>query len=211
MKERPILFSTPMVQAILKGRKTQTRRIFKHGISGVEIASIGYTIFTPPEHISMRGKVKFEDDGYSYAEWFVKNRYGQGGDHLWVRECFGWNPGFPDGIAAYYRADPGHEYEDVRWKPSIHMPRIASRITLEVESVRVERLQDISRDDAISEGVYYSEHLQGYCTDDDGRNFHYSDPRISYAKLWCAINGPESWDENPWVWVVEFKRIEGGV
>ena len=189
MKERPILFSAPMVRALLDGSKTQTRRVVKPtpewiGQSGV---------------LSYRGRV-----GLPHALC----PYGQPGDRLWVRESWHQRGKFvfalPDSdkrswlgtreIA--YSADakrPGHDW---RSRPSSHMPRWASRITLEITGVRVERLQDISRGDAMVEGCPFPNMAA------------YNDPRKWYADLWESINGPGSWDANPWAWVVEFKRLE---
>jgi hypothetical protein len=231
IKERPILFSGPMVQAILTGRKTQTRRIIK----------------SPYEFL-------VEDDGCGGPVWpfypcYVTGEpecekipcpYGKPGERLWVRET--WADGSyrdPDwACCVAYRADnSGMNYlckegdepvcldtpcklrpEGVsRWRPSIFMPRWASRITLEVTDVRAERLQDISDVDAINEGVLMlgDDWLYGAFPD-------YADklratisgtkpplgpsPRMRYAKLWEQINGPDSWSANPWVWAVEFTR-----
>jgi hypothetical protein len=177
VKERPILFKDVMVRAILVGRKTQTRRIAKPR----------YDDKTPCDH------------WMAYAPDFIRRHcahgsegqtcpYGQPGDRLWVRETWAINP--DDGGAVYRATDPDWEVcECWTWRPSIHMPRWASRITLEITAVRVERLQGISLDDAKAEGVETTD---------------------QYAELWCRINGAESWYANPWVWVVAFKRVEGG-
>jgi hypothetical protein len=124
----------------------------------------------------------------------VKCPYGMPGDRLWVRETF-WT----DGDEVIYRSDPGAEKEldsaftGLNWKPSIHMPRWASRINLEVTGVRVERLCSISEADALAEGC---------CPfSDDFGSYH---ARVAFCQLWESIYGPESWDANPWVWVVEF-------
>ncbi len=221
MKERPILFSAPMVRAILAGQKTQTRRIFKAKNGGVW-----------PNKNDLPG-----------MRQILRNcPYGQPGDLLWVRETHAevLLPDIPSGrpvgprgrsgIPArpewpsyvVYRADgemPDVQWhhegdkQKVWWTPSIHMPRQSSRILLEIVSVRIEKVQDISPGDAIAEGVERS------VTGDGWRR--YSDPetesvglppcqypRHSYRSLWEHINGAASWDENPWVWVVEFKRIE---
>ena len=212
MKERPILFSAPMVRAILDGSKTQTRRVVK------------------PQPIEDRLHDHVERK-YGLFTWWAGNRtfsiqhqarcpYGQPGDRLWVREtwnvthhsqlapgeniaksaedCVRDNNGFMPSCAegVVYAADgvtshPVHG--KARWRPSIHMPRWASRILLEITDVRVERLQDISEADAISEGVQHST---------------LNDPRVEYRWLWESINGPDSWAANPWVWVIEFQRIE---
>ncbi len=190
MKERPILFSAPMVRAILNGSKTQTRRFIK-----------------PQPEV-------WDDDGVMYArikygrqthsgpgDYLIKDilpeygcPYGKPGDRLWVRETFAlWkNSDGQHGID--YRATPTCNVIDRGWKPSIHMPRNASRINLEITGVRVERLQDISKEDVMAEGFtdFMTEMHCGY--------------HQPYADLWEKINGAGSWSENPWVWVVEFKR-----
>ena len=190
MKERPILFSGPMVKAILDGSKTQTRRVVKR----LDVRSG----MPQPEMDSLLSLCP----------------YGKPGDRLWVRETFGIDD--EDGSVLYF-ADPdtaqAAEHARVcedrypRRRASIHMPRWASRILLEITDVRVERLCDISEDDARAEGIEYSERFKGYCV---GMAEHYNshDPRLSYASLWESINGPDSWAANPWVWVVEFRRIE---
>lgn len=185
MKGRPILFSAPMVRAILAGTKTQTRRVAK-GLA-LEWLSEGFT----PEFVA------------DYQNRLCP--YGQPGDRLWVRET--WALAFESAViphpeAVIYRADEGNADWGGRWKPSIHMPRWASRITLEIVSVRVERLQDISGTDCLAEGVgapVGSELSYGSVTDAWNKR--------EYARLWESINGPGSWDANPWVWVVEFKRV----
>lgn len=213
MKERPILFSAPMVRAILEGRKTQTRRVVKPG---------------PPDGLGMYaclGAWRYE--GVDYRANEVETcPYGVPGDRLWVRET--WQMVDPLEVpenrrgsrapftgcqgariipwVATYRADGelAHErYGDIVWKPSIHMPRWASRITLEITGVRVERLQDISEEDALAEGVHRFD-----WQDDNGECP--ATTREAFARLWASINGPDSWTANPWVWVVEFRRIGDG-
>ena len=110
-----------------------------------------------------------------------------------------------DHDAAVYRAGWDRSNGGFRWRPSIHMPRWASRITLEIVSVRAERLQDISEADALAEGVEIDE--SGHATRADG--IAVGGARTAYAELWESINGPGSWAANPWVWVVEFRRVEG--
>lgn len=201
MRERPILFSAPMVRALLAGTKTQTRRVVKPRRdldSGCELA--------PCE---LAGEVNAGD--YFNAAF-------KPGDRLWVRET--WAGPLIDSDAleeshdvrefesqrfCVYAADGGPRPEFIsdehgwcrRWTPSIHMPRWASRITLEVTGVRVERLQDISEADATAEGVS--------AIPDEMRR---ATPRCDFQALWQSINGPDSWDANPWVWIVEFRRIE---
>ncbi len=223
MKERPILFSAPMVRAILEGRKTKTRRVVKGVPEWCDRA--GYTCFTPDGYISFRGN--YEDKGP--CEKFIKCPYGKVGDQFWVRETFAittnvdrekeW-PSRPhknfdndDLASVIYRADgewewvddDGFRTEHSYWKPSIFMPRWASRIQLEITGTRVERLQDISEYDAIAEGV--GEHW--ICSDSMPDNPHLNhNPLSRFIDLWKSINGEQSWNQNPWVWVIEFKRIK---
>ena len=203
MKERPILFSGPMVRAILAGQKTQTRRV--------------------PHSRAFRVE--------SGAPMLCSCLYGAPGDRLWVRET--WNLFDPDrdGISAErfgpaapfvgssggespgpirwracYAADgplDHPEHGPARWKPSIHMPRWASRISMEIVSVRAERLQDITDDDIDDEGVTLeSARTLGASLADDARM------REWWAAGWDAINGKRApWASNPWVWRVEFKRL----
>ena len=182
-KERPILFSGPMVRAILEGRKTQTRRVVKFDPCPSSYAMVS--------HYDGLGNVVLTDGSY------LRCPYGQPGDRLWVRETWAhrrWMLGdaSPDPTTVY-RADSDDLRGCDRWRPSIHMPRWASRITLEVVSVRVERLQDISEEDAMAEGVALAENYRG-------RLAH-------FAGLWEQINDLGSWNANPWVWVVEFRKL----
>ena len=211
MKERPILFSAPMVRAILAGTKTQTRRVVKP--QPVELPDFN------------RGRMSYNVRGNVYRAWNPAVMdpscpYGQTGDRLWVRETFmdlrgtgvEHRPDPRGPLQRYaYAADhqPGSFGDEARksyglkWKPSIHMPRWASRITLEITGVRVERLQDISEADAQAEGCSLE------CmtpTGDDSGSAIYGPG--GYLALWESINGAGSWDVNPWVWVVEFKRVE---
>lgn len=181
MKERPILFSGPMVRAILAGKKTQTRRIVKpRWLPIVE------------ECLRVNGKWVFTTLGYD-----LTTPYGEPGDRLWVRETF--CPNWCDEVI--YKADGGSAVEagyerEPSWKPSIHMPRKASRILLALTGVRVERLQSISEKDAEAEGCGISER---YCK---------VEPRVHFSSVWEEINGLQSWLDNPWVWVLDFRRIE---
>lgn len=206
MKERPILFSGPMVRAILDGRKTQTRRIMKPQptYDGFWWSHKGY---------SCGGEKQFRDG----LPMFVGCPYGKVGDRLWVRETC-----CSDGWSVHYLADNDHRefgetrYDDViklhhysggfsRQVPSIHMPRWASRITLEITGVRVERLNEISEADAYSEGVNIP---SGQSFASNGNPELRNEARCAFQSLWNSINGPESWAANPFVWVIEFKRIE---
>ena len=213
MKERPILFSAPMVRAIPEGRKTQTRRVVKP------------QAITPS--LLTEGAWKDASTGKP-----VRCPYGQPGDRLWVREawsetdrddgtpviayraggCIAIGRDFPGGPDRLLHSIAWPDLPHVeKWCPSIHMPRWASRILLEIVSVRAEPLQDISEADCWAEGIEEVMHdfdelgqaqmakRLGCCIDD---------AKPLYAQLWQSINGAGSWDANPWVWVVEFKRAE---
>jgi hypothetical protein len=217
MRERPIIFSAPMVRAILEGRKTQTRRVVKpqppagHDFAGFTACStcradVGKAVWGAGDvRTVLREKHR------------VRCPYGQPGNRLWVRESLG----YCNEYGHFYAADrtflcsvfddeakqTGYSYEgDMGGAsvPSIHLPRRWSRITLEVTGVRVERLQDISNDDARAEGV-----LPAYA-DQCVSLGHPFNALPLFRELWGHINGPDSWDANPWVWVVEFRRIDTG-
>lgn len=209
-RERPILFSGAMVRAILAGRKNQTRRV-------VKLREFKPTD-TPGYDWIFRDRRALWND-YTSADLVASkhNPYGKPGDRLWVREtwrCFGGReyeyqrePG-----SIVFRADLDNVLGDgAGWRPSIFMPRWASRITLEVTGVRVERLHAITEEDARAEGVdscdgeYDAAEL---CRIAKMAGSSHEDARGWFAWLWCQINGAESWDANPWVWVVEFQRVE---
>lgn len=211
MAEKPIIFSGAMVRALLDGRKTQTRRVLK------------------PQPVKLpdfnRGSLSINVRRSVYQAWnphcpAVRCPYGQPGDRLWVRETFAYvspheYPAPFEECKIEYRADKPEakraggwdcepdDPEAIRWRPSIHMPRWASRITLEVTGVRVERLQDISEADARAEGAY----PPPAGTDDDGAHYDAGTFRDGFRALWESINGAGSWTANPWVWVIEFRRI----
>ena len=214
MKERPILMSTPMVQAILDGRKTQTRRIIKpmNGLQKTwldeklinkvphgELIKGGWQMHHPRADTFFQGVYVKHD---SPLGW-IRCPYGEIGDILWVRETWidlqktpvmGAGSEKYIGLKYWYRADNTREMEVAgRYKPSIFMPKAASRIKLEITDIRVERLNDISRPDIIAEGLQIALNSTGIGT---------------YAELWENINGEGSWDKNPWVWVIEFKKLK---
>lgn len=213
MTERPILFSAPMVRALLAGRKTQTRRVVKprHDWHVDEV---------PDERGVFRPWPIFE--AYVYAEpetVEVPCPYGSPGDRLWVKESIrrvAEPVGEERWCESEYIADGEPTEADVwPWKnralPSIHMPRGLSRLTLEVTAVRVERLQAISEEDAKAEGVkpFFEEHSsigpdQRITSGELAADAPF---RASFAVLWDTINEATSWAANPWVWVVEFKRV----
>lgn len=190
--ERPILFSTEMVQALLAGRKSQTRRILKP---------------QPPQQFSnFGGAIAFVTD--KTLNHTVLCPFGRPGNLLWVRENFCFADSFEDGkeVRTYsYKASPLTKLK-VKWKPSIHMPKDAARIWLKVTNVRVERLKDISKEDALAEGVFEIEKDEAY-KDYMKQAGSYAGPIGSFFSLWESINGIDSLLANPWVWVVEFEVI----
>ena len=223
MKERPILMSAPMVRAILEGHKTQTRRVVKPQPPEDGGRLIVEPIF--PTIIDRRGEEQPGAEIFGVTtedgEWCLRCSYGAPGDRLWVREAFGISY---DGSAipwtgadeqrdgeVIYRATFDEKPDEGRlpWKPSIHMPRWASRITLEITGVRVERLQDISSSDAIAEGIEKVDELNGtpLWRQYGKEPWNTVSPVESYRTLWEQINGAGSWEENPWAWVIEFKRV----
>jgi hypothetical protein len=219
MKERPILFSAPMVRSILANTKWQTRRVMKNPpVWSTEYQPAGW--FWNGTHPGEPTLSKWPDAG-AIGQEIAKHAvcpYGWPGDRLWVRETHApqpdcllswdrWMKGHGgEKPIVHYAADASDRAWVDKWRPSIHMPRWASRITLEVTGVRVERLQDISEADAMAEGIVRQS--DGGFGLADSSHYHYTDPRISYWSLWEAINGEGSVDANPWAWVVEFKRLE---
>lgn len=204
-KERPILFSTPMVEAEQAGRKTMTRRV-----RGLEyINKLPHRWRLSEEYfVDSKGRFcqKFFND--SIGSHIAKCPYGQPGDLLWVRET--WYPekyfnGLHENFFLKYKADFGPEPVDWNWKPSIFMPKAVARIWLRVVDVRVERLQEISEGDAIAEGIEsYRDLFMNYFPG----GFCNLTPIPSFHTLWQSINGEDSWDMNPWVWVVEFEQVD---
>ncbi len=210
--ERGMIFNGEMVRAILEDRKTQTRRIIQSAAKNMQ--ALGHEVITHRapgdkwygDHVySMRDRSGVWQD-FTNEEFLAKCPFGLTGDRIWVRETWAeagagapdlklYRANYPAHVPSHYENVP--PAEDVRWTPSIHMPRWASRILLEITNVRVERLNDINDTDAKSEGVL---------ADD------LSPARYVFGSLWQSIYGadnPQSWQANPWVWVIEFKRIEG--
>ncbi|MCU7962380.1 hypothetical protein L5M28_07285 [Shewanella sp. SW32] len=198
MKQRPIIFNTEMVQAILDGRKTQTRRA---------ITDKQLSLFKCAASI---GECHYLDDDINpksmgYYRQFCQ--FGEFGDQLYVREtwrlfnssdecgCSESPCSCPSNGTVLFKAS--HDNGDSKWKPSIHMPRSAARIILEVTDIRVERVQDISERDAWAEG------FDGYDDDVTGGKNGYSE----FCEAWQSIYGEQSWQSNPWVWVIEFRVI----
>ncbi|HCB1225691.1 TPA: hypothetical protein MYN71_002911 [Klebsiella variicola subsp. variicola] len=208
--ERGMIFNAEMVRAILDGRKTQTRRPIKWK----------QTRFTEIGEREDGSKWPWREDAEHAFDFWHPCPFGSVGDRIWVRETF-QGPLFDfDLMDSYckdstpfeksefcvYKADgvPAPEFYDADdelhccWRPSIHMPRWASRILLEITGVRVERLKSISDRDALREGCSTADMKSGDCVAD------------VFARLWASIYGSDSWNANPWVWVIEFKRVEGG-
>lgn len=211
VRERPILFSGPMIRAILDGKKTQTRRVIKP---------------QPPQPEQVRAKAGIDfalfqrDDapGIWYVEgpvWAVRQlmdppiptpswtcSYGEPGDRLWVREA--WQAYEPEGrpVEGPCFAASGHHplcrFEGHLWRPSIHMPRWASRLTLELTDVRVQQVQAISESDAYAEGIETGTVVQDFGMDH---------ARPAFRNLWDSLNAKRghSWESNPWVWALTFK------
>jgi hypothetical protein len=207
MKERPILFSGEMVRAILGGRKTQTRRVvdFKKIArqSGCTKGTLAYSnIF--------KSWAIFNGNGDAHV-CLVNCPYGVVGDRLWVRERWAWKSGklvSSNSVIQYY-ADGGDLVWDTKWRPSIHMRRWASRIMLEITGIRVERVKDITEEDARAEGIIDGGCLNCGNSEPCGCNEPSPDARDAFAWLWNSINEPRGygWDANPFVWVVEFGRV----
>ena len=213
IKERPILFKGEMVRAILDGRKTQTRRLLK--VQPLDVLPMNI----PDSWVTLEQR---EPEPHGRH---IKCRLGKVGDRLWVRETWQVDPA---GEWGYCYKATGHNtvcgWDSHLWRPSIFMPRKASRITLEIVNVRCERLQDISSDDAWAEGIEFeiidqSVSCRNYAVKDgwfnswgldDTPEFIYEPIETiairSYRSLWENINGAGSWDANPFVWAIEFKR-----
>ena len=203
-KYKPILFSTEMVQAIFEGRKKKTRRL--HGLDKINKNPNDWTFhnFSTDEKRTFAHFRKQENN--KTKSIFGISPY-QIGDILWVRESFAKPPIYAFGVKYIYKA--GFNESICGWKPSIHMPKEAARIFLEVTNVRVERLRDISEDDAIAEGIErvsiapFVHRFKNYLC-----NNKFIGPKESFKTLWMKINGEDSWNANPWVWVYEFKVVE---
>ena len=206
-----MIFNAEMVRALLSGRKTQTRRIIKPQPEATLSGSLSGKWLSRPLNGLLLPKIE---------DIAIHCPFGVVGDRIWVRETF-QGPLFDyDLMDSYckdptpfekpefcvYKADgvPAPEFYDADdelhccWRPSIHMPRWACRILLEITNVRVERLKSISDGDAIREGCSTADMMSGDCVAD------------VFARLWASIYGSDSWNANPWVWVIEFKRVEDG-
>lgn len=233
-KERPILFSAPMVRALLDGTKTQTRRVVTNphrNDYGFVLQDYGKGWWPYRSHDGESGcYLDRQKDGDYYSEASLRCPFGQSGDRLWVREAWQHHEGgavydAAGGVAdtfepeTIYRAS--HPNYPGPWRPSIHMPRWASRIDLEVTGVRVERLQDISEGDALAEGItsvrspeWDGAHWPKWRREFDAAKARGAKPPLGpspsevYRALWEDISSAKSWAANPWVWAVTFRRIK---
>lgn len=192
-KERGMIFNAEMVRAILSGQKTQTRRPVK---------------FPHIDRDAMCELSGNELAGELSAGNYRNSPFGAIGDRIWVRETWAEAGGNAPELQLYRASYPDHvpsryenlkPLEEIRWTPSIHMPRWASRILLEITNVRVERLKDISEEDAKAEGV-----------SPPARTITPPEAvyRVGFGELWRSIYGDENWEKNPWVWVIELKRVQ---
>lgn len=201
MAERPIIFSAESVKAILEDRKSQTRRVIKP---------------QPPDD----GKPLALYNGYpgvtpsGVANHVIGCPFGTVGDRLWVRETWGYTAKWPASLAKQQKAPPAYKADAPdgghTWFSPLFMPRWASRLTLELTAVRVERLQDITLKDALAEGYPDAKHWQSYDWSGDG-SYIANAPISYYQNLWQQLNGKKpgfAWQDNPFVFVLEFKRVE---
>lgn len=202
IREKGLIFNSEMVRAILDGRKTQTRRPIKWK----------QTRFTEIGEREDGSKWPWSEDAEHACDFWHPCPFGAVGDRIWVRET--WNK---YGGLLTYRAD--HDWIDdmrketvctAKWVPSIHMPRWASRILLEITDVRVERLNAISEEDARAEGIIDGGCLNCGEPEPCGCANPEPDATDAFAYLWQSIYGQENWNASPWVWVISFKRVEGG-
>lgn len=204
MKERGMIFNGEMVRALLSGRKTQTRRIIKD-------CTVGRDQISKFIQIEKKFIGCYPEDVPELIRECCP--YGIPGDRIWVREAFRVHSRATDVATLVYKASERNSWTEQthrvpvavcnkpatpeKWTPSLHMPRWASRILLEITDVRVERLKSISDRDALREGCSAADMKSGDCVAD------------VFARLWASIYGSDSWNANPWVWVIEFKRVEG--
>ncbi len=197
-----MIFNAEMVRALLDGRKTQTRRPIKWK----------QTRFTEIGEREDGSKWPWSEDAEHACVFWHPCPFGAVGDRIWVREAFRVHSRATDVATLVYKASERNSWTEQtrrvpvavcnkpatpeKWTPSLHMPRWASRILLEITGVRVERLRSMSQDDARAEGVIAASGPM--------------EAGLAFRELWDSIYGEESWKANPWVWVIEFKRVEGG-
>lgn len=240
-KEVPILFSTEMIQAYKEGRKTQTRRIVKtdtpfpfHDYDFAGGNEVGYSGFTPKGFVEVRGYSISEYGKREFSPFVIKPKYGENGHRLWFRETFKVVNGKP-----IYKADleeGENPYPNIKWKPSIFMPRKYSRFNPLITKVRIDRLLNISEEDAIAEGIFFTDygmtcfhflpdvikydpskcpapkehHNQRPGWSYEKTNSHeqcLGSAKFAYLNLWDKINGKGSHEENPFVWIIDFEGV----
>ncbi|QFI16968.1 hypothetical protein FR830_10030 [Klebsiella aerogenes] len=213
MKERGMIFNAEMVRAILDGRKTQTRRPVK----------------LPVHDKNLRCELAGNElAGELSAGNYLNSAFGKPGDRIWVRETFRVHSRATYVATLVYKASVRNSWTEQthrvpvsvcnkpatpeKWTPSLHMPRWASRILLEITNIGVQRIHSISQNDAAREGLMRLPASGRYCINQGDQYFGGAshDAREVFSRLWQSIYGEESWNANPWVWVIEFKRVEGG-
>ena len=226
-KEHPIIFSTPMVEAILSGRKTQTRRLVKWPLTSQSDGCNKRRLFVENDAQKVIDLLKTES---RHLKARIRMPYGYVGDRLWVREAWSlpkdWDDARPGIISKdtkpylKYLAKPQaiqtvvlYPNREGKWRSPIYMPRWASRITLEITDIRIQRLWDISENDAKAEGINPIELCCGSPVQDNNGepiccDRPYLDWREAFLDLWKKIHRPQSWMENSWVWALSFKRAE---
>ncbi|WP_313112595.1 hypothetical protein [Pseudescherichia sp.] len=232
MTERGMIFNAEMVRALLDGRKTQTRRIIQSAAKNMQAR--GHEVISHREpgdrwygdHVySMRDRSGVWQD-FTNEEFLAKCPFGVVGDRIWVREAFRVMGCATDVARLMYKASERNSFTEStctvpvasctkqpshKWTPSIHMPRWASRLTLEITNVGVQRLQSISQNDAAREGLVRLPASGRYCINQGDQYFGGAshDAREVFSWLWSSIYGDDSWQANPWVWVIEFRRVDG--
>ncbi|CDL45417.1 TPA: hypothetical protein M4206_000874 [Klebsiella pneumoniae] len=213
MKERGMIFNGEMVRAILDGRKTQTRRIMAPQPEQCPRGGHWWPSNVFKTMLHVEDEMQNGKGGWGGIVGDACP-FGDVGDRIWVREAFA--SGLSTKSTLAYRATHKREdledgfYDTIKWTPSIHMPRWASRILLEITGVRVERLNAISEEDARAEGIIDGGCLNCGEPEPCGCANPEPDATDAFAYLWQSIYGQESWNADPWVWVIEFKRVEGG-
>ncbi|HID5294989.1 hypothetical protein [Klebsiella pneumoniae] len=226
MKERGMIFNGEMVRAILDGRKTQTRRIMNVQPESNQFGLLHITSSTKRSDIGKYHWAESNATGNHVRSKLFSCPLGSVGDRIWVREAFRVHSRATDVATLVYKASERNSWTEQthrvpvavcnkpatpeKWTPSLHMPRWASRILLEITDVRVERLNAISEEDARAEGIIDGGCLNCGEPEPCGCANPEPDATDAFAYLWQSIYGQESWNANPWVWVISFERIEGG-
>lgn len=221
MKERGMIFNAEMVRAILDGRKTQTRRIMKVQPENSELGLSRIIDSSVAKEVGMYFWSQTDACGVKRRSKPFPCPFGAVGERIWVRETWAeagasapdlklYRANYPEHVPSHYENVP--PVDEIRWTPSIHMPRWASRITLEITGVRVERLQNISDEDVDAEGFAgdYPTSIFPNLFPGESSDWSHLSMQDCYGVLWKSIYGEESWQANSWVWVITFQRVEGG-